>query len=96
MEIEFQEEASRIVAIDKETNTEVGELTFTRTGADLASFDHTFVDPICRGQNLAERLLNEAADLMRREKRKVISRCSYVSVKFERDAQQYADIKCTE
>ena len=86
------EEQSRIVAIDEQTGAELGELTFTRMGDDLASFNHTFVDPVCRGQNLAEQLLQAAADLMRRENRKVISKCSYVSGKFECD-EQYADIK---
>lgn len=92
MGIKIVEEPCRVVAIDEETGAEVGELTFTRTADGLASFDHTFVDPACRGQNVAERLLQAASEIMRCEGCKVIPVCSYVAVKFERD-KQYDDIK---
>jgi len=86
----FIDQGSRIIAVDA-SEQEVGEITFTRMGTDLASFDHTFVNPELRGHSIAEMLVQKAVEVMRKENRKVLPYCSYVERLFERK-KEYADI----
>lgn len=88
----YKKECDRVVAIDPATGAEIGQLTFTRIGDDLVSFDHTFVQSDYGGQGIAAELLENAVELMRGENRKVISNCSYVTAVFSKGSQ-YDDVK---
>jgi len=62
-----------------ETNQTVGELTFMLK-AEQMLINHTGVNPVLRGQGLAEKLVLEAVEYARKNQLKILPFCSYVSV----------------
>ncbi|WP_025725062.1 GNAT family N-acetyltransferase [Acholeplasma granularum] len=59
--------------------------------SDYIAVDHTFVDPILRGQGIAQKLVDEVVKLARLENKKIDPICPYVHKLFEKDPQ-YEDI----
>ncbi|MFW1755147.1 GNAT family N-acetyltransferase [Acinetobacter wanghuae] len=47
--------------------------------------DHTWVDPLLRGEGLARQLLDALVSFAREKHLKIIPQCSYVDVIFRRD-----------
>ena len=92
MDFEFVELGEESFAFQhKKDNEMVAEITWTMLG-DVMAVDHTFVSPDLRGQGIAKKLLDKAADYAREKEYKMEPICSYVVTAFERyDA--YNDIK---
>lgn len=91
MSIEVLTEESRVVAVALPERIQVGELTFSRHGEKQVIFNHTYVSPSYRGDDIAKRMLKAAVEQMRQEGRKIIPQCSYVARVFSHDAN-YADV----
>src|SRR5690554_6061441 len=53
---------------------------------------HTGVRPELEGQGIAARLFNEMVNYAREKKYKVLPSCSYITVKFKRNPQQFSDL----
>lgn len=68
----------------------IAEITFQPT-ADPAIViaNHTYVDPVLRGQGVAEKLLDHLVSEMAKENKKIKAQCSYVVAKFEKEADKY-------
>ncbi|MDD3180623.1 MAG: GNAT family N-acetyltransferase [Opitutaceae bacterium] len=62
-----------------------------RLDGELTVFTHTFVPPELRGRGVAEKLVRAALAETRRQGRKVVAQCSYVSA-FIRQNPEYHDL----
>ena len=69
----------------------LAEITWVETGG-IMTMDHTFVSPQLRGQGVAKKLLDKAADYARENNLKMNATCSYVVVALE-NSDEYSDIK---
>ncbi|MBB4826900.1 putative GNAT family acetyltransferase [Sporosarcina luteola] len=67
------------------------EITWTMLG-DVMVMDHTFVSQELRGQGVAKKLLDRAAEYAREHDYRMEAVCSYVVTAFER-YKDYDDIK---
>ena len=82
----FERETGRIFARD-ESGKLLAEVTFPdRDGA--AEIDHTFVDPVLRGQGVAGQLMQHTADALRATGRKAVATCSYAQKWFSQHPDQ--------
>ncbi|MFX3674927.1 MAG: GNAT family N-acetyltransferase [Paenisporosarcina sp.] len=69
----------------------LGEITWTLLG-DVMVMDHTFVSPTLRGEGVAKKLLDQAAEFAREKNYKMEAVCSYVVAAFDKSSD-YDDIK---
>lgn len=76
---------------NKKDNKVIAEITWAMLG-DVMAVDHTFVSPDLRGQGVAKKLLDRAAEYAREKEYKMEPICSYVVTAFER-YDDYNDIK---
>ena len=88
--MEIKEEKNRFVLLNDEAK-EIGEMTWSDAGPDIMIIDHTFVEPVYRGQKLAEKLVLNGVELARREGKKIIPLCPYAKKEFERKPE-YQDV----
>lgn len=92
MEFEFVELEGDTFAFQKTSEGKIiAEITWTLLG-DVMAVDSTFVSPELRGQGVAKKLLDRAADYAREKDYKMEPICSYVVSAFER-YEEYNDIK---
>ncbi|MGE7622311.1 GNAT family N-acetyltransferase [Viridibacillus sp. NPDC096237] len=75
----------------KEKNELLAEISWTKLG-DIMVVDHTFVSEKLRGQGVAKKLLDRAADYAREKDFKIEAVCTYVVAAFEK-SNAYDDIK---
>ena len=80
--MEFKYEKNRIY-LENEKGECVAEVTFTQLSQNEVNINHTYVDRSLRGQGVADKLVNELADHLRKNKIKAISTCSYAIDWFE-------------
>lgn len=69
----------------------VAEITWTEREG-VMQMNHTYVSDVLRGQGVAKKLLDEAANYARENKLKMNAICSYVVSAFEKSGD-YDDIK---
>ncbi len=69
----------------------LGEITWTLL-ADVMVMDHTFVSPALRGQGIAKKLLDRAAEFAREKDFKMEAVCSFVVEEFNQ-SDEYEDLK---
>lgn len=69
----------------------VAEITWIEKNG-VMSVDHTYVSNVLRGQGVAKKLLDEAANYARENQLKMVAICSYVVSAFEK-SNEYDDIK---
>ena len=60
------------------------ELTWSEVDGDTISIDHTFVPPQHRGKDFALRLLKQGVEYAARDGKKIIPKCSYSAMVFQR------------
>jgi len=87
-DVVHEPEAARFVL--RHDQTEVGELTYRRSGGRAALL-HTEVQPRLRGQGLARDLVLAAVDWARAEQLKLDPLCWYTRVVLER-SDAYRDV----
>ncbi len=92
--MELQYEPNRIYLND-DTGHLVAEVTFPDVSGYVVNINHTFVDDSLRGQGVAARLLQAAADTLRAGNKKAQLTCSYAVRWFEKNPD-YADIVVSE
>lgn len=70
----------------------VAELTY-RLSPGAMAIDHTYVDPVLRGQGVAEQMVDAAVAWARAQERRIIPACPYVRVLFDRKKAKYGDVR---
>ncbi|MGV3523319.1 MAG: GNAT family N-acetyltransferase [Candidatus Sericytochromatia bacterium] len=63
----------------------LAEMTYSRTGPHLLIIDHTFVDPVLRGQGAGQKILHALVEWVRQEQIRVIPLCPFAKAQFEKD-----------
>ena len=92
MNFDFVELGGDAFAFRYEQNGKMlAEITWTILG-DVMVMDHTFVSPDLRGQGVAKKLLDRAAEYAREKEYKMEPVCSYVVTAFDR-YNEYDDVK---
>lgn len=92
MDFELMELEDETFAFRNTTDGKMlAEITWTILG-DVMAVDSTFVSPDLRGQGVAKKLLDRAAQYAREKEYKMEPICSYVVTAFER-SDEYNDIK---
>ena len=85
----FKQEPGRFY-INEESGKMIAEITYKYIGEYIAA-THTFVDPVLRGQGIAQKLVDEVVRRSRSEGKKIDPVCPYVKNLFEKD-MQYSDV----
>lgn len=88
--MEFTYEQNRIFLLD-DTGKLLAEVTFPDKTEHIVDINHTFVDDSLRGQGVAGKLLESAANLLRSQNKKVFLSCSYAVKWFEKHPE-YRDL----
>ncbi|MBD7983908.1 N-acetyltransferase [Sporosarcina sp. Sa2YVA2] len=92
MEFEFVDLGGDAFAFRQEEDGKMqAEITWTLL-ADVMVMDHTYVSEDLRGQGVAKKLLDRAADYARENDYKMDAVCSYVVTAFNR-YKEYEDVK---
>jgi hypothetical protein len=68
------------------------ETTFIRKENGEMNIDHTYVNPVLRGQSVAGKMMEVVAEYFRKEGIKTSATCSYANVWLKRHEKQYQDI----
>ena len=69
----------------------VAELTYVTAGDSAFIIDHTEVDPDLRGQGVAEKLLDAAANYARENNLKIHATCPFALSKLQ-DEEEFKDV----
>ena len=92
MEFTYRNRGENQGAFEHELNGErVAEITWT-TRDGVMHMDHTYVSDVLRGQGVAKKLLDTAANYARENNLKMNAICSYVVAAFEK-SDAYDDVK---
>ncbi len=82
----FITEKNRIVY--QQDGQTLAEITFPDFEDGVVNIDHTFVDPVLRGQGVAGQLMQHTADSLRATARKAVATCSYAQKWFSQHPEQ--------
>lgn len=77
--------------ITDEKKEQIGVITYFSDDNRFV-VDHTFVDPQYRNEGLARKLLDALVEYSRRQKKKIIPKCSYVLTTFKRNESEFEDV----
>ena len=77
--------------MEDEQGRMIAEIDFPEESAGVVNITHTFVDNSLRGQGIAGKITQAAADQLRAEGRKARLTCSY-AVKWFNEHPEYADV----
>lgn len=84
-------ENGRIYSEDE--NREVmAETTFVYKENGEVDIDHTYVNPVLRGQGVAGKMMTAVADYLREKGLKATATCSYANSWLEKNRELYSDI----
>lgn len=89
--MDFIYEPERII-IKNEENKIVGEIDFPLQADDNYVITHTFVDDSLRGQGMAGKLVQAAADYIEKQGKKTVATCSYAQVWAKRHEKEYGHV----
>ena len=89
--MDFLHEKDRIFLHDKAGKT-IAEVTFPELEPGIVTIDHTFVDETLRGQQIAGKLMEQAACQIRQSGKKLRCTCSYAVKWFDKHQEEYQDI----
>ncbi len=76
----------------QENGETLGRIDYSEPQDNVISATHTFVDPHLRGQGIAEKLLDQLAELAREKDWKIRPVCNYVVSAFQR-FEKYRDVR---
>ncbi len=80
------------IALYNTENKLIAEVTFPSIDENTVDVNHTFVDDSLRGQGIANQLMLELVDELRKQKKKAVLTCSYAIHWFEKNSRDYKDI----
>lgn len=81
--VDFTEEKGRIYAAD-ETGAAIAEIVFEDEGGDSVCVVRTYVAEGLRGQGIAGKLMEAAAEAAKRRGKKLVAACSYAEAWLQR------------
>lgn len=87
----WQYEDGRIYS-KNENNELLAETTFVFIGDNKVNIDHTYVNPILRGQGVAGKMLEVVAEYLSEKGLKATASCSYANAWLKKHRESYSDI----
>ncbi len=75
----------------EEDGARIAEMTYTKSGEEEITIDHTEVSPAMKGRGIAKKLLVAGVTHARSQNLKIVPACSYVKAEFER-TPGFADV----
>lgn len=88
--MDFKHGKNRIY-LENENGESIAEVTFPQISPNEVNINHTYVDPSLRGQGVADKLVRELVNYMRKNNLKAISTCSYAVDWFD-NHPEYDDV----
>jgi predicted GNAT family acetyltransferase len=89
--MDWQYEKGRIYSVN-ENNELMAETTFVFKGKAQIDIDHTYVNPVLRGQGVAGKMMEIVAEYLRKESLKATATCSYANLWLKKNKEVYSDI----
>jgi len=89
--VNWKYEAGRIYCTDDKGEL-MCETAFIRKENGELDLDHTYVNPILRGQGMAGKMMVVVAEYLRKESLKASATCSYANIWLKRHEELYPDI----
>ena len=77
--------------MENEDGQMIAEIDFPEQREGVVNITHTFVDDCLRGQGIAGKITQAAADQLREEGRKAVLSCSY-AIRWFGSRPEYADV----
>ncbi|WDC83439.1 GNAT family N-acetyltransferase [Caloramator sp. mosi_1] len=84
-------ENGRIYSVDEKGEL-MAETTFVLKDNGEVDIDHTYVNPVLRGQGVASKMMEVVAEYLREKDLKATASCSYANSWLQKHKEQYADI----
>jgi predicted GNAT family acetyltransferase len=84
-------ENGRIYSLDENSEL-MAETTFIKKGNGELVIDHTYVNPVLRGQGVAGQMMEVVAEYLRENGLKTSATCSYANAWLKKNRQAYPDI----
>lgn len=89
--MDWKYEQGRIYSCD-EKGVLMAETTYIDKGNGEININHTYVNPILRGQGVADKMMAAVSEYLRKEGLKATATCSYAYVWLKKNSEQYPDI----
>ncbi|NLI55323.1 MAG: N-acetyltransferase [Clostridiales bacterium] len=89
--MEFQITNGRIFSMDEHQEL-MAETTYVYTKDGEVDIDHTYVNPVLRGQGAAGKMMEVVAKHLRDSGLKATATCSYANAWLRKNRASYADI----
>lgn len=89
--MDWKYEDGRIYSTDEKGEL-MGETTFIRKENGEMDIDHTYVNPVLRGQGVAAKMMVVVAEYFRKEGFRTTATCSYANIWLKRNGGMYPDI----
>jgi uncharacterized protein len=70
----------------------MAETTFVSKENGEIDIDHTYVNPILRGQGVADKMMVVVAEYLMKKGLKATASCSYANIWFKKNEELYSDI----
>lgn len=70
----------------------MAETTFKRKENGEIDIDHTYVNPVLRGQGVADKMMEVVAEYFQKVGVKATASCSYANIWLKRNEKSYGDI----
>ena len=84
----------RIYSSDASGNL-IAEATYVQRNSGEINVDHVYVNPEYRGQGIAEQVMLEVIEYLRKHHLKATATCSYASAWLSKHEKEYADLLAT-
>lgn len=86
MQFQFQDNGEQGEFYQEDANGKrIAEIQFRWQDERIIIADHTWVDDSLKGKGVARELLNALVEFARTQHLKIVAKCSYVEVMFQRD-----------
>jgi predicted GNAT family acetyltransferase len=89
--MDWKYEKERIYSVDEKGEL-MAETTYVLKENGEVNIDHTYVNPVLRGQGVAGRMMELVAQYFREKGLKVTATCSYANMWLKRHRESYSDI----
>jgi predicted GNAT family acetyltransferase len=89
--MDWKYESGRIYSVD-ENNELMAETTFVFIEKSEVDIDHTYVNPVLRGQGVAGKMMEVVAEHLKENGLTASATCSYANAWLKKHRESYSDI----
>jgi len=89
--MDWKYEKGRIFSTDEKGEL-MAEATYENLKDGCINIDHVYVNPVLRGQGIADKVMAEAVSFLRREGLKATATCSYANAWFKKNKDKCEDV----